>query len=290
MKVGVVGNPRFFQDMKVLLDRLRAYGAANGFSFIIGPDVSEIWHQEVPQLTDDSELDLLITLGGDGTLLRGARMIASRGVPILGVNLGRVGFLTSTGPEGLEEALTAIRDGEYRLESRSALDTCIQDETDAVRAGAVALNDIVVHKEGVARVVRVTVWIDDEEVGVYSADGVIVSTPTGSTAYTLSAGGPIVMPDVDALTITAICPHTLAVRPLVVSGNAVITMQQAKPWRDEVLVSYDGQVEATLKPQERVVVRRSPDSVKLVRFGSKGYFAGVRKKLQWGDLDDREES
>ncbi|UCG86164.1 MAG: NAD(+)/NADH kinase [Gemmatimonadota bacterium] len=290
MNVGVVGNPRFFTDMQALLDRLTAYGAEHGFSFFTGPDLSDLWNQQLPRLTDESDVDLLITFGGDGTLLRGARMIASRGAPILGVNLGRVGFLTSTGPEGLEDALTAIRRREYRLESRSALDTCIQDESGAVRAAAVALNDIVVHKEGVARVVRITVWIDDEEVGVYSSDGVIVSTPTGSTAYALSAGGPIVMPDVDALIITAICPHTLAVRPLVVSGDAAITMQQAKPWRDEVLVSYDGQVEATLKSQERVVVRRSPDSVKLIRFGTKGYFAGVRNKLQWGDLDDRKES
>ncbi len=290
MRVGVVGNPRFFEDMQALLDRLTAYGSQHGLSFITGSDLAELWHQPVPLLTQESELDLLITFGGDGTLLRGARMVASRGVPILGVNLGRVGFLTSTGPDGLEESLAAIRSGDYRLENRSALDTCIQDETGAERAAAVALNDIVVHKEGVARVVRVTVWIDDEEVGVYSADGVIVSTPTGSTAYTLSAGGPIIMPDVDALTITAICPHTLAVRPLVVSGNAVITLQQAKPWRDEVLVSYDGQVEATLKSRERVVVRRAPDSVKLVRFGRKGYFAGVRQKLQWGDLEDREQS
>jgi NAD+ kinase len=290
MNVGVVGNPRFLKDMQALLDRLTAYGEKFGISFFTGPDLAEMWQEAVPRLTEEAELDLLITFGGDGTLLRGARMVASRSVPILGVNLGRVGFLTSISPDGLEQALTAMDRGEYRLESRSALDTRIQDEEGAERASAVALNDIVVHKEGVARVVRVQVWIDEEEVGVYSADGVIVSTPTGSTAYTLSAGGPIVMPNVDALTITAICPHTLAVRPLVVSGEAVIALQQAKPWRDEVLVSYDGQVEATIKSHERVVVTRAPDSVKLVRFGSKGYFTGVRQKLQWGDLGDREES
>ena len=289
MKVGVVGNPRF-ADIGALLGRLTEYGGANGCSFLSGPDLETVWPVPTPSLAADLSIDLLITFGGDGTLLRGARLLNARGVPILGINLGRVGFLTTTTPDLLEEALTAFQRGEHRLDSRATLDSCILSEDGTTRSpGSIVLNDIVVHKEGVARVVRVTVWVDDEEVGVYSADGVIVSTPTGSTAYSLSAGGPIVMPGVDALTITAICPHTLAVRPLVVPGSAVITLQQAKPWRDEVLVSYDGQVEAALKPQDRVVVSRSPNSVKLVRLANKGYFARVRQKLQWGDLDDREE-
>ncbi len=286
MNVGVVGNTRF-KDIETLLSQLTDYGAAHDLSFLIGPDLHQVLPQSLPELTPESDIELLLTFGGDGTLLRGARLMRSSAAPILGINLGRVGFLTSAGSDQMTEALDSFLRGEYRLESRCALDSAIEGEDGSARAGSMVLNDIVVHKEGVARVIRISVWVNEEEVGNYSSDGVIVSTPTGSTAYALSAGGPIVMPEVDALTITAICPHTLAVRPLVVPGDAVITLQQAQPWRDEVLVSYDGQVEATLKPNERVIVRRSPDAVKLVRLGSKGYFEGVRQKLQWGDLNDR---
>ena len=286
MNVGIVGNPRF-KDIKALLSRLSEYGSDHDLTFLIGPDLHQVMPGSGPELTAESDIDLLITFGGDGTLLRGARLMRSNSAPILGINLGRVGFLTSGGPGVMTEALDAFLLGEHRLERRSALDSSIEGEDGSARAGSMVLNDIVVHKDGVARVIRIRVCVDEEEVGIYSSDGVIVSTPTGSTAYALSAGGPIVMPQVDALTITAICPHTLAVRPLVVSGEAVITLEQAEPRGDAVLVSYDGQVEATLNPNERVVVRRSPDAVKLVRLGTKGYFEGVRQKLQWGDLNDR---
>jgi len=287
MKAGVVGNPRF-EDIRGLIKRLVSHGSKNGITFASEPDLAHLWPTPVAELSSsDSDIDLLLTFGGDGTLLRGARLLGQNEIPILGVNLGRVGFLTSATPDVFEEALSAFQRGDYEIERRCTLESRIMSEDGEERVGPVALNDIVVHKEGVARVVRVMVWIDGAEVGVYSADGVIVSTPTGSTAYSLSAGGPIVMPDVDALVITAICPHTLAVRPLVVPGNAEITLQQAQPWRDEVLLSYDGQVEASLKPHDRVMVKRSPDSVKLVRLETKGYFEGVRQKLQWGDLNDR---
>jgi NAD+ kinase len=287
MKIGVVGNPRF-EDIRGLIERLVTHGSKHGITFASEPDLAHLWPKPVPDLSAaDCDIDLLLTFGGDGTLLRGARLLAQQEVPILGINLGRVGFLTSSAPDGFEEAMAAFQRGEYEIEKRCALGSRIVGEDGEERGGAIALNDIVVHKEGVARVVRVSVWVDGAEVGVYSADGVIVSTPTGSTAYSLSAGGPIVMPDVDALVITAICPHTLAVRPLVVPGGAEITLQQAQPWRDEVLLSYDGQVETSLKPHDRVIVKRSPDSVKLVRLEAKGYFDGVRHKLQWGDLNDR---
>ena len=152
-----------------------------------------------------------------------------------------------------------------------------------------ALNDIVVHKTGVAHVVRIRVSVDGAEVGQYSSDGIIIATPTGSTAYSLSAGGPIVMPAADALVVTAICPHALAFRPLVVPGNSVIVLQAAPPLRDEVIVSYDGQLGSTLGPTDRVYVKRSPSAVHLVRIGRKGYLDRVRELLQWGDLRDREE-
>jgi NAD+ kinase len=288
MKVGVIGNERY-ENLGELLNRLQNHAANLGLSLAGEPVLGELWSQPVPELHPTvRDIDLLVTFGGDGTLLRGARLVASGGVPILGVNIGRVGFLTSTSPDELEEAVEGFVRGRHWLEKRSALESHIVDGDGHERASSVVLNDIVVHKEGVARVIRLEVWIDEEEVGQYSSDGIIVSTPTGSTAYSLSAGGPMVMPEVDALIITAICPHTLAIRPLVVSGEATIAIQQAPPWRDEVLLSYDGQLESTLGPDDRVIVRRMRGAVQLVRFGKKGYFARVREKLQWGDLSDRE--
>jgi NAD+ kinase len=132
------------------------------------------------------------------------------------------------------------------------------------------------------------VSVDGDEVGQYSADGIIVSTPTGSTAYSLSAGGPIVVPSMDAIVVTAICPHTLAVRPLVLPSSSVVTVEPIPPWTESVLVSFDGQVSATMEQGERLVVKRGAHPVTLVRLGPESFFARMRQKLQWGDLTDRE--
>lgn len=288
MRVAVVGNERY-ENLPDLLAVLQRRAVDLDLALETELSLVGLWPQPVVGLDlDRPDIDLLITFGGDGTLLRGARLVAGRNVPILGVNIGQVGFLTSASPQNLNEALDAFVERRFTLEMRSALESCIEDGDRNERARSVVLNDIVVNKEGVARVIRLTVWIDGEEVGQYSADGIIVSTPTGSTAYSLSAGGPMVMPEVDALIITAICPHTLAIRPLVVSGDAEIVLKQAPPWRDQVLLSYDGQLESTLSPDDKVVVKRLRDAVQLVRLGKKGYFTRVREKLQWGDLSDRE--
>jgi NAD+ kinase len=130
--------------------------------------------------------------------------------------------------------------------------------------------------------------VDGDEVGQYSADGIVIATPTGSTAYALSAGGPIVVPSVDAIVIAAICPHTLAVRPLVVPSDAAVTVELIPPWTEDVLVSFDGQVGTTMRAEERLVVKRAARPVLLVRLGPEGFFARMREKLNWGDLSDRE--
>ena len=238
---------------------------------------------------ETERLDCLITLGGDGTLLRGARLLNGANTPILGLNLGRVGFLTSAGPETLEWALDAIVRRAYTTESRLALRTTITGKgaKSGTRVEPLVLNDVVVHKGGVARVVRLKVSVDGDEVAQYSADGIIVSTPTGSTAYSMSAGGPIVVPTVDAIVVTAICPHTLAVRPLVLAATAVVTIQPIPPWSDDVLVSFDGQVGTPIQPGERLEVRRAEQPVLLIRLGPESFFKRLRKKLHWGDLSDR---
>jgi NAD+ kinase len=287
MNVGVVGNPRY-RDLRGLLARLATAAPRLGLTLFAEPELDGTWAQPVARLDGPGALDLLMTFGGDGTLLRGARLLGGRAVPILGVNLGRVGFLTTATPDTMEMALEAVARGAYKLEERRVLQSTIVGPDGVERQQTPALNDVVVHKAGVARVIALRVALGDEEIGRYSADGIIVATPTGSTAYSLSAGGPIVVPGVDALVITAICPHTLAVRPLVVPGTASVTLELVEPFTDEALVSCDGQIGTRLAPGDRVRVERAAASVRLIRIGKEGFFARMRHKLQWGDLTDRE--
>ena len=288
MNVGVVGNPSY-RDLGTLLATLARAAPRLGVTLYTEESMLPLWPDPKPApLAQAAILDCLLTLGGDGTLLRGARTLNGANTPILGVNLGRIGFLTTASSETLDWALDALVRGAFATEARLALAPAIEDQQGRSRAEPVVLNDVVVHKGGVARVVRLKVVVDGDEVGQYSADGIVVSTPTGSTAYALSAGGPIVVPSVDAIVVAAICPHTLAVRPLVVPSNAAVTIEQIPPWSEDVLVSFDGQVGTAMTADERLVVKRAAHPVLLVRLGPEGFFARMRKKLQWGDLTDRE--
>jgi NAD+ kinase len=286
MKVGVVGNPRY-GDLKAVLAHVALEAPYRGITFYTEPRLEPFWPREVPTF-EGVDLDALITFGGDGTLLRGARLLGGRETPILGVNLGRVGFLTTATRETLNAALDALVAGHYVTERRQALTAVILDPEGKARVSQMAVNDVAVHKGGVARVIRVNVFIQGENVGPYSADGIIVATPTGSTAYSLSAGGPIVVPGVEAMVVTPICAHTLAVRPLVVPASYKIVVEPIAGWADDLLVSFDGQTGTTLTPGECVEVHRAPSRVLLIRLGSDGFFTRMRKKLHWGDLSDRE--
>jgi len=288
MNVGVVGNPSY-RDLGTILATLGRASSRLGFTLYTEDSLLPLWPDPKPgPLSASKMLDCLLTLGGDGTLLRGARALNGANTPILGVNLGRVGFLTTASVQTLDWALDAIVRKAYGTESRLTLQSSITDKQGKTRVEPTVLNDVVVHKGGVARVVRLKVIVDGDEVGHYSSDGIIVSTPTGSTAYSMSAGGPVVVPGVDAILVTAICPHTLAVRPLVLPAHCTISVEPIPPWTDEVLVSYDGQVGTTLLPGERLVVKRGERPLLLIRLGPEGFFARMRKKLQWGDLSDRE--
>ena len=247
MNVGVVGNPNY-PDLGAFLATLQQKASSVGIKLYTEERIQTLWPAPAsdgapPPLSDapPGDLDCLITLGGDGTLLRGARLLNGADTPILGLNLGRVGFLTTAAPDTLDWVLDSIARRAYTTEPRLALQSAITGKgAKSGRVEPLVLNDVVVHKGGVARVLRLKVSVDGDEVAQYSADGIIVSTPTGSTAYSMSAGGPIVVPTVDAIVVTAICPHTLAVRPLVLPATAVVTIQPIPPWTDEVLVSFDG--------------------------------------------------
>jgi NAD+ kinase len=258
-----------------------------GFSLFLEPEISEIVGGSEPLVAPD-EIDLVLTLGGDGTMLRAARLIDWRPVPMMGVNLGRLGFLTCCGLDEMERALTRVAAGDFRPQARMTLDVRALDLEGRERKRWNALNDAVIHKGGFARVVGLRVSVDDELIATYAADGLIVSTPTGSTAYSLSVGGPVVVPTLESIILAPISPHTLAIRPLVLPPTCEVIVQ-AVNGPEELLVTVDGQVGTTFAPGEALAVRRSEKSVLLVRFSEMTFFSRLRRKLAWGGLAGRDE-
>jgi len=287
MNIAVIGNQRY-RALGRVLEELSRYAEAHGHSLCSEPAILEHWPSPAPVCTDDRSLDLMISFGGDGTLLRAVRELGGREVPILAINLGQIGFLTSTIAEELVPALDAFAAGRHRIERRFTLQGSVANLRGNVRLVGHAVNDVVVHKSEATRIIRMRLLVDGEEVGLYTADGMIVSTPAGSTAYSLSAGGPVLLPDIDAMAVTAICPHTLRVRPIVVPGSSVVTVEVGGRGADGAVVSFDGQLIGPVHRQERVIVRRGDFAVQLVRLGDEGFFTRMQRKLEWGDLSDRE--
>jgi NAD+ kinase len=259
--------------------------ASRGWTLFGDPELAEI--TQVPMMPFQAAgLDLLVTFGGDGTLLRAARSLEGRDVPILGVNFGRVGFLTAVGRNEVSEAIDGFAAGRHWVSRRSMVEgtvICGGEPWETVTA----LNDVVLHKGGVARVVRFNLFVDDDLVGTVSGDGVVVASPTGSTAYSLSAGGPVIAPTIDALVITPICAHSLSVRPVVVPSSATVRIEPLQPEDENLLVSFDGQQTAPLPPSAGLSVRVPEQRIHLVRFREVTFFQRLREKLHWGDLHGR---
>ncbi len=225
--------------------------------------------------------DLAIVAGGDGTLLSVARAAAPRGVPILGVNLGSLGFLTELQPDELYDGLLKVLRGAYSIEERQAL-RVRHRRGRQVRSEHAVLNDAVITKRALARMIVLDVRVDGDEVATYTSDGLILATPTGSTAYNLSAGGPILDPRMEAVVIAPICPHTMTYRPLVVPGSArvEVTLESAK---EPVHLTLDGQVGFPMQRGDSVSVDTHPRPVRLVRVSERGFFEVLRRKLRWGE-------
>jgi NAD+ kinase len=235
----------------------------------------------VPRELMGEKVDLLMVLGGDGTLLAAARALGGHDVPILAVNLGALGFLTSVTLDELYPVLEQVLAGKQRISNRMMLEATIT-HNGTVGEPRAALNDAVVNKSAMARMLDFDVYIDKNHVGHYRADGLIVSTPTGSTAYSLAAGGPIIHPALDAFVITPICPHMLTNRPLVVSDTARVQVDVSAA-EEPAYLTLDGQTGVQLGPNDRVTVTKSAHKVQLVRPMDKSYFEILRSKLRWGE-------
>lgn len=286
MRVGIVGNPRY-PELGTILEQLRGDLEARGWSASGDSDIASLLGETLPPFDPDA-IDLLITIGGDGTLLHGARRLGGREIPILGVNFGRVGFLTAVSRHDITHALDVFAAGKHRLSRRGVISGAVVSGDGVVGEQMAALNDIVLHKGGIARMVRFRVTIDGEDIGPLSGDGLVIATQTGSTAYSLSAGGPVLIPGVDALLLTPICPHSLTIRSLVVPMTSQVSIEILEPRTADLMVSVDGQQTITLGETDGFRISAAPFRVVLVRMPDYGFFDRLRDKLHWGDLSGRE--
>jgi NAD+ kinase len=228
-----------------------------------------------------SKADVLLVLGGDGTMLNAARLAGERSIPILGVNMGGLGFLTEVRLENLYPSLERVFANDFVLDDRLMLRTHIHRHGEMVAQGVV-LNDVVISKGTLARMIELKIAIQGRFVTNLRGDGLIVSSPTGSTAYSLSAGGPIIDPAVQSLILTPICPHTLTHRPLIVPGNAVIEVTLTSK-DDGAMATLDGQVGVAITQEDTVLIQASENRTRLIRFPESNYYDVLREKLKWGD-------
>jgi NAD+ kinase len=242
----------------------------------------KIHHPNSIDRTDIPELvDVILVFGGDGTFLGVAREACKYGTPILGINLGGLGFLTEVTVEELYPMMERIIDGDYEVEDRQMLITSIRRGKKNIGTYEV-LNDVVINKGALARIIDLAIYIEDSHVTTYKADGIILATPTGSTAYSLSAGGPIVHPGIPVTIITPICPHTLTNRPLVVSSKMKVEIKVTTQEPDTYL-TLDGQIGLRLKTGDLIEVKRTDTSVKLIKSPFRDFFSILKTKLMWGE-------
>jgi NAD+ kinase len=257
---------------------------SRGFSVVFDVDTASALRDGtadcLPKLTLAAEVDLLITFGGDGTLLSVARH-APGNVPVIGVNMGTLGFLTEIRLEEFPAVLERVLENDYAAESRLTLDVIVNGTGREPVAHRV-LNDAVINKSALARIVEMRVSAAGRFVSTFRADGMIISTPTGSTAYNLSAGGPIIYPTMGAIVVTPICPHMLSNRPIVLPDSCEVEVGLQEP-HEEIYLTLDGQEGFPLIGDERITVRRSKHDVRLVHSPGKNYFDVLRNKLRWGE-------
>ncbi len=223
-------------------------------------------------------VDVVVSFGGDGTILKAAEAVGDSGVPILGVNLGRLGFLAGVSPKNLEEGVRELKAGKFTVDRRMVLSAGIEGEEKRF----FALNDVVVEKGSCARILEIEMYINDEMVASYMGNGVVVSSPTGSTAYSLSAGGPIVHPGMEAIIASPICPHSLSLRSMVVPEDEVITVRLKAQKGDDVMLTVDSRTAGDLEPDSRVVVSKAPFSINLMNLSGLSFYSLLREKLGWG--------
>lgn len=290
MGIGIFGKSLGDSDYVFLQELITTLEAADIDTYFYAPFADEVKStlNLKGKLTFNSpedlkgKLDYIISLGGDGNMLSTVAMVQDSGIPILGINMGRLGFLSSVNREHIKEAVTALKEGDFKIDSRSLIK--LSSHANLFENKNFALNEVTVYKQQPNSMVSVHVYIDDEYLNSYWADGLIVATPTGSTAYSLSTGGPIISPDAHNFIITPIAPHNLSVRPLVISDDKKVRLKVSG--RDECyFVSLDSRTQS-FDSDEELIIEKESFEIKLIRLPDENFFSTIRAKLLWG-IDKR---
>ena len=288
MKIAVYGplyNERSKSTIKILIEYLKNRSVEVFFEKDFYESVLKISNIDIESFRCDTfkildnSFDLLISIGGDGTILRAITYVKDLNIPIVGINTGRLGFLATIPMNTVEKALDEIFEGNYRISKRSLLAITV-GEGEAVFDLNFALNEITVSRKNTTSMISVETWLDDEYLTSYWADGLIVSTPTGSTGYSLSCGGPVIMPESDSFVLTPIAPHNLNARPLVISSNKIIKLKVSGR-EDEHLVSLDSRIK-TLPNNTTITIQKAPFNMHMIELKDERFIETLRKKLLWG--------
>lgn len=281
--IGVVG--REGKGVAETLQRLIDFLQARNLNVVLGEFIAPLIGDHRLRVCSRKLIgeicDLIIVVGGDGSFLSASRTLSRHEAPVLGINRGRLGFLTDISPEDIEKQVGAVLDGEYRLEQRFLLDVAVKRDGEPVGVGE-ALNDVVVNSGTSAHMMEFDLFIEGEFVYRQRSDGLIIATPTGSTAYSLSGGGPIMHPKLDALVLVPMFPHTLSSRPIVVDGNSEIKIVIGGTNQMHPPVTCDGQVSITTQPGDMIYVTKKPHKMKLIHPLDHSFYASCRDKLGWG--------
>ncbi|MDX1251725.1 MAG: NAD(+) kinase [Gammaproteobacteria bacterium] len=280
--IGKYGDP----SVNDTLNALRAHLQARGLHVLLDEDTAKTFPDTRLEIASRQVIgercDLVIVVGGDGTLLNAARALANTGIPLAGINLGRLGFLADISPDRMIERMEEILRGHYLLEERCLLHSEIK-RADQTISGTCAFNDMVVHKWNILRMIEFETYIDGQFVNSQRADGLIVATPTGSTAYALSGGGPILHPTLNAIALVPICPHTLSSRPIVVSGDSHIDIVITDCNHDRAQLTGDGQLSTGLREGDHVHIRKKERPIRLIHPADHDHYQILRAKLRWGE-------
>jgi NAD+ kinase len=280
--IGRFSDPRVAESVGMLLPVLK--GRCGHVLVIDSGELPEWLNGDVEPLPEDqigARADLVIAIGGDGTLLYAARLVARHGVPLLGINRGRLGFLTDVMPQDMIDSVTAALDGKLETEQRTLL-RCRLPTVDGGTIESLALNDVVLQKAATGRMLDFEMQVNGRYVNSHAGDGIVIATATGSTAYALSCGGPIVEPHLDVVVLAPICPHTLSDRPVVVSARSVVEIKLIERYETQAQVVCDGVVIGELAPDHTLEVRAAQERITLLHPPGHDYYRLLRSKLQWG--------
>ncbi len=295
MRIGIIANTSKYNISDYLIEfiskskeknNLEIYLSRNTYEFVKELLIKNRLHQFV-KVTDENKfknkIDFLISLGGDGTMLYSAQFAIQADAVLLGVNFGKLGFLADINYHDLDDVFHEIEQKDFSIEKRILLEANVKGNN---KNKFICINDIVIEKGSWSRIIEIDTYVDGKYLTTYRSDGLIVSTPTGSTGYSLSSGGPILLPDMDCIILSPICPHTLTVRPIVIPGNSKIEVE-ARSMYETVTINKDGQQIVKLKPPIRITIQKSDKHLKLFKRKNKDYFQTLREKLMWG-VDIRE--